>query len=108
MLNSTLDKLQIKGDRVLVKQLGYEEKVGSFYVPDSVRDRKAKRRGDAWKGEVLKVGDGVDFEVLHGSLDAGDVVYLAPVSLDCPAFETETGDKLVVVTQEDLLAKEIK
>ena len=107
-MNIELEKIDIKGDRVLVKKIAFEEKVGSFYVPESVRARKEKRRGDAWKAEVLRVGDGVDFVSLRGSLEAGDIIYCSPVSLDCPAFETESGDKLIIITQEDILAKEIK
>ena len=103
-----IEKIQIKGDRVLVKKLAFEEKIGSFYVPESVRSRKEKRRADAWRAEVVTVGDRIDFESLRGEIKKGDVLFLAPVSLDCPAFCDEKDNHYVVITQDDILAKEIK
>jgi co-chaperonin GroES (HSP10) len=100
------ENIKIMGDRILVKQLKYDEKVGSFYVPENVRDRKLKRRKDAWKGEVVSCGDGVSFEYLRHRLKPKDVVYLEPVSLDCPSFEYE-GHKYVIVTQMDVCATEV-
>jgi co-chaperonin GroES (HSP10) len=106
-MDVTIEKIELRGDRILVKQLKYDEKVGSFYVPESVRSRKEKRRADAWKAEVIKLGDSVDFDMLKGTLEKGDVIYCAPVSLDCPAFETNT-DKYIIITDEDVLAKDLK
>ena len=99
--------IEIKGDRVLVKKLKFEEKIGSFIVPESVRARKEKRRGDAWRAEVVSLGDKIYFEKHHHKFKKGDIVYCAPVSLDCPAFELEDGFTYIILTQEDLLAKEI-
>ena len=103
-----ITKVQIKGDRVLVKKLAFEEKVGSFYVPESVRSRKEKRRADAWRAEVVAIGDRIDYEMLNGTLAKGDVLFLAPVSLDCPAFVNDKNEHFVVITQDDILAKETK
>jgi co-chaperonin GroES (HSP10) len=101
-------QLDIKGDRVLVKQLSDSDKVGSFYIPDSVAKRREKRRADAWKAEVIAIGDMIDFERLKGTLKKGDIVYCSPVSLDCPKLEGDDGCKYIIVTQEDLIAKECK
>lgn len=101
-------KLEVKGDRILVKQMPYENKVGAFYIPQSVVDRKSKRRADAWKAEVISLGDKVYFEKGHHKFTKGSIVYCAPISLDCPAFENEKGDKFMIVTQDDLLAVEVK
>jgi co-chaperonin GroES (HSP10) len=100
-------KIEVKGDRVLVKQLKFTEKIGSFIVPDSVKERKLKRRADAWRAEVISLGDRVYFEPHHHTFKKGDVVYCSPVSLDCPAFEGDDGEKYIILTQEDLIAKEI-
>jgi len=43
-MNCDIKRLDLKGDRILVKQLNDVNKVGTFYIPDSVIDRKKKRR----------------------------------------------------------------
>ena len=101
-------KLVVKGDRVLVKKLAIEERVGRFIVPDSVKAHKEKRRRDCWKAEVISLGDKVYFEEGHHKFKEGDVVFCAPVSLDCPAFEGLDGNTYIILTQEDLLAVETK
>jgi len=98
-----IDTLVLKGDRVLVKQVKSEEKVGSFYIPESVMARREKRRRDAWKAEVCGIGDGVVFEKHQYKFKKGDIVYCSPVSLDCPSFE-ENGGQYLIITQEDLIA----
>jgi co-chaperonin GroES (HSP10) len=103
-----LKDLQVRGDRVLVKQLKFEEKVGTFYVPESVRTRKEKRRADAWKAEVITLGDKIYFRDGEWTFKKGDTIYCAPVSLDCPSFEGEDGAKYMIITQEDCLAVEEK
>lgn len=107
-LTMNLEDIKIKGDRVLVKQLKYDDKVGKFYVPESVIARKAKRRADAWKAEVITLGDRIFFEDNHHTFAKGDIVYCAPVSLDCPSFEGVDGNRYLIITQDDLLAKEAK
>ena len=101
-----IEKVQIKGDRVLVKQLKFQDKIGSFHIPESVQSRKAKRRADAWRAEVVTIGDRIDFEMLRGEIKKGDVIFCAPVSLDCPAFEGGDGNKYIIITQDDILAME--
>ena len=108
MLTMDLNKLQVRGDRVLVKQLKFEDKIGSFIIPESVRSRKENRRGDAWRAEVITLGDKCFFEDNHHKFEKGDIVFCAPVSLDCPAFEGTDGFKYIILLQEDLLAKEVK
>jgi len=103
-----ITKLAVKGDRVLVRQIQFDDKIGSFIVPESVKARKGKRRADAWKAEVIALGDKLYFEEGHYTFSVGDIVYCAPVSLDCPAFEGTDGNKYIILTQEDLLAKEAK
>jgi len=103
-LTMDLKDIKIKGDRVLVKQIKFEEKIGSFVIPENVRDRKAKRRADAWKAQVVTIGDKVYFENHHWGFKEGDVVFCAPVSLDCPSFEAENGDVYKIILQEDCLA----
>ena len=102
-----LMKMEVRGDRVLVKQCRYEDKVGAIFIPESVVDRKAKRRADAWKAIVISLGNGVRFEDGHHKFKEGDTVYCAPVSLDCPCFENEKNERFMIVTQEDLLAVEV-
>lgn len=102
-----IDKLALKGDRVLVKQLPHSEKIGSFFVPETVAFRKTKRRGDAWRAEVVTIGDTVCFEKHQYEFKKGDIVYCAPVSLDCPKMNIG-GNDYYVVLQEDLLSVEEK
>lgn len=102
------DTLEVKGDRVLVKKLAFEDKIGSFYVPENVRARKEKRRKDAWRAEVISLGDKVYFQDGHHTFKKGDVIYCAPVSLDCPAFQDDNGTEYIIITQDDCLAVEVK
>lgn len=103
-----ITKIALKGDRVLVKQLADSDKVGAFFVPDSVIDRKKKRRKDAWKAEVMSLGDEVSFRKSEYTFSVGDIVYITPVALDCPSFEGSDNNRYIVVRQEDLIAKEAK
>lgn len=107
-MDFNIENVQVKGDRVLVKQIKDEEKKGSFYVPDSVIERKSKRRGDPWRAEVISLGDRVYFEEGHNKFKKGDIVYCTPVSLDCPVFEDDNGGRYIILLQEDLLAVEVK
>lgn len=106
MLN--INKIAVKGDRVLVKQLHEKDKIGSFFIPESVTTRKEKRRADAWRAEIVNVGDKIDFESLKCRIKKGDILFCAPVSLDCPAFEGDDGHKYIIITQDDILAIEVK
>ena len=103
-----ITKLKIKGDRVLVKQLKFEDKIGSFIIPDSVKERKLKRRADSWRAEVISLGEKIYFEDHHHTFKKGDIVYCSPIALDCPSFDMGEEGKYIIVTQEDLIAKEIK
>lgn len=103
-----IDKLEVRGDRVIVKQLKFADKVGSLYVPESVISRKSKRRADSWKAEVVGIGDKVYFGENHHKFEKGSIVYCAPVALDCPSFEDNEGNRYLVILQEDLLAVEEK
>ena len=102
-----IKNIQVRGDRVLVKMLEDVDKVGSFYVPESVLERKKKRRKDVWKAEVINCGDRLDYEYLKHRLAPGDIIYCAPVSLDCPKF-TIGETTYVIITQDDLCAIEVK
>lgn len=104
-MECTIDNLALKGDRVLVRKVLTGEKIGRLYVPDTVRYRRDKRRKDAWKGEVISLGDMVDSAMLRHSLKKGDIVYCEPVSLDCPSFR-QNGDVYVIITDEDIIGLE--
>ena len=106
-MDFNIENVALKGDRILVKQIKTDDKIGTFYLPESVKARKDKRRKDAWKAEVVSLGDNVDHEMLRTVLKKGDMVYCEPVSLDCPAFEGDNDEKFIIVTDEDIIAIEV-
>ena len=101
------DIKQLFGDRIIVKQLKDDEKTkGGVYIPETVTERRAKRRRMAYKAIVEKIGAGVSFKRLKHKLCKGDIIYVDPVTLDCPII-TMGESRYVIIREEDILAKEM-
>lgn len=68
-------KLKPLADRVLVKPLAAEEKVGGIYIPDTAKEKPQKGEiiavgpGDAENKMTLKVGD----KVLYGKYSGTEI-----------------------------------
>ena len=100
----------IKGDGILVRQIKDDEKTASgLYVPETVIEKRAKRRRSVWKAEVIKFGEKVDHEWLcpKRGLKKGDIVFCDPISLDCPTFDTK-GEIYKIIKDADVMAMEVK
>lgn len=101
----------IFGDRLLVKQLRVEDKIGRFYIPDVTKDKMDKGKTGVWRAEVVRLGKKVDFEDLGTEVRVGDIVHVQRVASECPKFEEkdENGDVkdiYVLILDDDLLAVE--
>lgn len=115
-INSIDDIKLLRGDAVLVKQIkDCETRKSGLVVPETVIEKRAKRRRSAYMAEVVMVGNRVDHEWLNcgtkvGKLEKlkkGDTVWCDPVSLDCPSFEIKE-QIYRIIRDEDLLAMEVK
>lgn len=84
------------GDRVVVKRLPAEDKIGMIIVPDVAKEKPTK-------AEVLAVGNGrtlADGTVVAPEVKKGDIVLFGKYS----GTEVKVGDDhLVVLREEDLM-----
>lgn len=99
----------VLGDAVLVKYIPPPNMAGRLHVPESARKNDSGRRS-AWKGEVVKFGEDVDFEQWKPhTVSPGDAVFISPEALDCPSFyavEDDVKERYVFVRDEDIIGKE--
>lgn len=97
----------LKGDTVLVRLLPLPERTSrGFYIPANAADGMRRSRRKAWRAEVVKFGDKVDWESFGSERPAvGDTVLADPASKDCPGFQ-HGEDTFLIIRDEDLLAKE--
>ena len=101
---SVEDVAVVKDDAILVEQLPLPEMIGSLHVPESAKDAKGRRK--AWRAQVVKFGEGVDYDAWKPyTLGVGAVVLLSPESIECPAF-VDGDRRYVFVRDEDVLAVE--
>lgn len=85
------------GDRVVVKALDEEDKVGSIIVPDTAKEKPQK-------GEIVAVGPGrrdKEGARVAPEVKAGDKVLFSKWSGSEVTIE---GDKLLVMNETDILA----
>ena len=81
--------LQPIGTRVLVRQYPEKEKEGSFYLPETAKQRPLY-------GDVLEIGEGAT------RVKQGDVVlFHAYAGIDLPE---EIGERLKMIMEDELLA----
>lgn len=87
-------KIRAIQDRIVVRRIEQEEKVGSFYVPDESKEKPAE-------GVVVAVGPGrfVDGHLQPVSVAVGEIVVFGKYS----GAEVKIGfEKLLVLREEDL------
>lgn len=99
---------ELKGDAVLVRLLPIPERTSrGFYIPASAADGIKRARRKAWRAEIVKFGDKVEFEDFGEPRPAvGDTVLADPASKDCPGFQ-HGEETYLIVRDEDLLAQEV-
>jgi hypothetical protein len=97
------DFKQLWKDSVMVKWLNPPDRIGKFYVPANAITNQNKSR-KAWKGEIVMVGP--EAYIKNYNPIKGDIVWLSPVSKDCPSFEDRKQDRFVIVKAEDLIGLE--
>ena len=84
-------------DRVLIKRLDAEEKIGNLYIPESAKEKPLQ-------GEVVSVGPGVRMKNgdLRGlSVKSGDKVLFGKYS---GTDVTLDGEDYVILREDDVLA----
>jgi chaperonin GroES len=79
-------------DRVLIKRLDAEEKIGNLYIPESAKEKPLQ-------GEVVAVGPGV-------RMDNGDTRSLSVKSGDKVLFGKYAGDEVQVDGGKHLIMRE--
>lgn len=74
------------GDRVLVRHLSHQEKIGAIFIPQNAQEQATytKDQGFVFRGVVVAVGAGVDYiERLNAKATAWERRYLSePVPID--------------------------
>ena len=86
-------KLKPLGDRILVKSLPAEEKVGGIYIPDTAQEKPQKGKvvaigpGNKENPITLKVGE----EILYGKYSGTEIKY--------------EGNEYLIMRESDVLAK---
>jgi len=89
-------KLAPLGDYVIIKQLEAEEMTQSgLYIPESAKEKP-------FKGEVIAVGPGTKDIEMH--VKEGDIVLYKKYAGDDVKVD---GQKLIVLRQDGIIAKEI-
>lgn len=97
------DFKQLWQDSVMVRWLNPPEKIGKFYVPANAISNQNKSRR-AWRAELVMWGP--EARVKNYKFNKGDVVWLSPVSKDCPTFNDKADERYVIVKAEDLIGVE--
>lgn len=91
-----MNKIQPLGDRIVVKRLPAEDKIGSIYVPQAAQEKPTR-------AEVLAVGPGRTLENgrrIEPQVKTGDIVLFGKYT----GTEVKVdGDELVVLREEDLI-----
>ena len=97
-----LDNVRVLcGDSIAVKAVETKNKKGLF-VPSG-----GKVRGKCWRAEILKFGEGVDFEAWKPyTCRVGDIVFVRPIAMDCEMFEDPIHGEYSLIRDEDIFAKE--
>ena len=86
-------KLKPLGDRILVKPIPTEEKVGGIYIPDTAQEKPQKGKvvavgpGNKENPITLKVGE----EILYGKYSGTEIKY--------------EGNEYLIMRESDVLAK---
>ena len=111
MLETTLSNIVVlKGDRLIVRRAPLvQETTGSILIPENHRADAKMDRKQAWRAELVKVGDKVDlteFEKYGDKVSIGSYVYLDPVAIDCQHF-TEGKETYFFVREEDVMGVEV-
>lgn len=105
------DIVTVKGDSLLVRKAAFAAKqVGSIFIPESARDDAKFDRQSAWRAELVKIGDKVDlkdYDRYGDKVSIGSFLYLNPVAIDCPHFNSQDGkETYFFVKEEDVLGVE--
>ena len=85
-------KVQPLDDRVLVKPVDHEERVGSIVIPDTAKEKPSM-------GEVIEVGTDEEIKEL---IKIGDKVMFGKYAGEEIKIE---GEKHLLITRSDILAK---
>jgi len=87
-------------DRIIVRRVEVEEKVGRFYVPDETKEKP-------YEGEVVAVGPGkyIGTEFVKPTIVVGDRVVFGKFS----GAEVKVGiETLLVLREEDIFYRKVK
>lgn len=92
-----LSKVRPLGDRVTLREIKREEKIGSLYIPNNASDQSPTR-----KAKIIAVGPGkvVDGKLLEPRVKEGETVLFGKYS--GTELDVE-GEKIIVCREEDLL-----
>lgn len=94
-----MTKLQPLGDRVLIRPIEADEKIGNVYIPENAREKSTR-------GEVLAVGDGGRTTTgvrIEPTIQQGDTVVYAKWG---GTEIRDNGEDLVLLREADVLAIE--
>jgi chaperonin GroES len=92
--------LQPVQDRIIVRRVEVEEKVGRFYVPDETKEKP-------YEGDVVAVGPGkyIGTEFVRPTIQVGDRVVFGKFS----GAEVKVGiETLLVLREEDIFYRKVK
>ncbi len=92
-----LSKVRPLGDRVTLRELKRQEKIGSLFIPETASDQSPARRA-----EIIAVGPGkvVDGKLIEPRVKAGDTVLFGKYVGTEVAID---GEKIIVCREDDLL-----
>jgi len=96
-MSQFFDKVRPLGDRVALRVVKREDKIGSIFIPENASDQTPARRA-----EVLAVGPGkvVGGKLIEPRVKQGDQVLFGKYS----GTEVEIGgEKIIIAHEDDLL-----
>lgn len=104
------DIVTLMNDRVIVKKYGGPKKVGSFFVPENVEEKR--HRSKCLFGKIVKFGLDTNIDEAY-NLKVGDIITMEPLAQDCDTKVLEDGEFVWVpqewiqakVTDQDLIAE---